>query len=162
MSRQCSVGTLLAPGRRTVAHTTRSTTMTDTFTNPDSLHDPTPFGYAHTARVRPGSEVVLVAGQYASDEHGGVAAAGFAEQVPVAFDRLAAALEAHGLGLGDVVQLRTYVVDLGLDALGPIGAAVQQRWGGRPPVNTLIGVAALAMPAIRFEVEAVAVRPATP
>ena len=32
--------------------------------NPAGLHDPVPFGYSHTASIPPGTELVLVAGQW--------------------------------------------------------------------------------------------------
>jgi len=75
------------------------------------------------------------------------------------FLNLGVALAAHGLDLGHVVQLRTYVVDHDFDKLGSISAAVRQGWGANPPTQTLIGVASLALPDILFEVEAIAARP---
>lgn len=132
--------------------------MTHTVLNPAGLHDPIPFGYSHTARIPAGTELVLVAGQYGSGPDGSVVAGGFAEQVRQAFANLGTALGAHGLGLGDVVQLRTYVVDLDLPRLGAIGEAVRSGCGATPPAQTVIGVAGLALPDILFEVEAVAAR----
>lgn len=128
-----------------------------TIVNPAGLHDPAPFGYSHTATVPTGSTLVLVSGQYGSDETGQVVPGGFAEQVERSFANLATALGAHGLGLTDVVQLRTYVVGLDVEKLGVIGQAVQ-ACGDTPPTQTVLGVAGLAMPDIAFEVEAVAVR----
>ncbi|MEO1064550.1 MAG: Rid family hydrolase [Actinomycetota bacterium] len=133
--------------------------MAHTITNPAGLHDPTAFGYSHTAAVAGGSELVLVAGQYASGPDGSVVSTDFAEQVGQAFRNLGVALDAHGLELADVVQLRTYVVDHGFDTLGAIAEVVRDLWGSTPPTHTILGVAALATPEVRFEVEAVAVRP---
>ncbi|MFB6617161.1 RidA family protein [Streptomyces sp. NPDC085524] len=133
--------------------------MAHAIVNPDGLHDPVPFGYSHTATVPAGSELVLIAGQYGSDPDGRVVSADFSEQVAQTFRNVAVALAAHGLGLGHVVQLRTYVVDHDLGKLGPIAAAVQEVWGKEPPTQTLIGVASLAAPDVLFEVEALAVRP---
>lgn len=132
--------------------------MSHALVNPDGLHDPTPFGYAHTAVVPAGAELVLVAGQYASDADGAVVSADFTEQVKRTFHNLGTALAAHGLDFGAVVQLRTYVVNHDVSKLGPIAGAVAELWGGRPPVQTLLGVASLAAPDVLFEVEAVAVR----
>ncbi|KJY21756.1 MULTISPECIES: RidA family protein [Streptomyces] len=133
--------------------------MAHAIVNPDGLHDPAPFGYSHTATVPAGSELVLVAGQYGSGPDGAVVSADFGEQVERTFHNIGVALAAHGLDLGHVVQLRTYVVNHDVTRLGPIAAAVQERWGGKPPTQTLIGVAALATPDVLFEVEAVAARP---
>ncbi|MEC4570751.1 RidA family protein [Streptomyces virginiae] len=133
--------------------------MAHAIVNPDGLHDPAPFGYSHTATVPAGTELVLVAGQYGSDPDGAVVSADFGEQVERTFHNIGVALAAHGLDLGHVVRLRTYVVNHDVTRLGPIAAAVQKHWGGRPPTQTLIGVAALATPDMLFEVEAVAARP---
>lgn len=133
--------------------------MAHTIVNPADLHDPTPFGYGHTASVPAGSELVLVSGQYGSGADGTVTSPDFAEQVQQAFRNLTTALAAHGLDGTHVVQLRTYVVGLDGPKLGAIGQAVQATCGDRPPTQTVIGVAALAMPDITVEVEAVATRP---
>lgn len=124
------------------------------FVNPEGLHNPVPFGYSHTAAVPAGSALVFVSGQYGSGPDGMVVSPDFAEQVKQAFGNLGIALAAHGLDLSHVVQLRTYVVNPDFEKLGVIGQFV----GATPPTQTVIGVAALAMPDILFEVEAVAVR----
>ena len=133
--------------------------MTHTIVNPEGLHDPVPFGYSHTATIPAGAELVLVSGQYGSGADGMVVSTDFAEQVHQAFRNLGVALAAHDLDLTDVVQLRTYVVSPDFEKLGIIGQAVGAGSGGTPPTQTVIGVAALAMPDILFEVEAVAARP---
>ncbi|QES52822.1 endoribonuclease L-PSP [Streptomyces venezuelae] len=133
--------------------------MAHAIVNPDGLHDPVPFGYSHTATVPAGTELVLIAGQYGSGPDGSVVSTDFAEQVEQAFRNVGVALAAHGLDLGHVVQLRTYVVNHDVSKLGPIAAAVQERWGTKPPTQTLIGVASLAAPDVLFEVEALAARP---
>lgn len=133
--------------------------MPHTFVNPAGLHDPVPFGYSHTADISAGRGLVLVSGQYGSGLDGTVVSADFVGQVEQAFENLGVALAAHGLDLRDVVQLRTYVVDLDFEKLGVISQAVGRRCGDVSPTQTVIGVAGLAMPQIRFEVEAMATRP---
>jgi enamine deaminase RidA (YjgF/YER057c/UK114 family) len=133
--------------------------MPHTLVNPEGLHNPIPFGYSHTASIPARSELVLVAGQYGSTSDGTVVAADFARQVQQAFHNLGTALSAHGLDLTHVAHLRTYVVNPDFDKLGIIGQAVRAGCGQVPPAQTLIGVPALAMPDILFEVEALAVRP---
>lgn len=132
--------------------------MAHTTLNPPALHDPSAFGYAHTAVIPAGSAWVLISGQYGSTSDGGVVSSDFAAQVERAFDNLAVALAAHELELRHVAQLRTYVVAPDFDRLGVIGQCVGTRWKGQPPTQTLIGVASLAMPDMLFEVEALAVR----
>lgn len=133
--------------------------MPHTIVNPEGLHNPVPFGYSHTASIPAGTELVFVSGQYGSGVDGQVVSAEFNEQVQQAFGNLGTALAAHGLDLTNVVQLRTYVVDIDFAKLGAIGQTVGMSCGDTPPTQTIIGVAALAMPDILFEVEAVAARP---
>ncbi|WP_086853419.1 Rid family hydrolase [Streptomyces coeruleofuscus] len=133
--------------------------MTHSLVNPDGLHDPVPFGYSHTATVPAGTDLVLISGQYGSGPDGAVVSSDFSEQVKQTFRNIGVALAAHGLDLGHVVQLRTYVVNHDVGKLGPIAGAVQESWGDKPPTQTLIGVASLATPDVLFEVEALAVRP---
>lgn len=133
--------------------------MPHAIVNPAGLHDPVPFGYSHTVAIPAGAALVLVSGQYGSGPDGMLVSSDFGDQVRQAFHNVGVALAAHGLDLGDVVALRTYVVDLGFDELGTIGQVVGATWGATPPTQTMIGVASLATPEIRFEVEAVAVRP---
>ena len=133
--------------------------MPHSIVNPPQLHDPSQFGYSHTARVSAGTELVFVSGQYGSGPDGAVVSADFDEQVQQAFRNLGTALAAHGLELSHVVQLRTYVVGLGFEELGVVGKTVGGHWGATPPTQTVLGVAGLATPELRFEVEAVAARP---
>ncbi|WP_280265538.1 RidA family protein [Nocardia wallacei] len=130
--------------------------MSIEISNPAELHDPTGFGYSHVARVT--GELVFIAGQYDSDADGHTTSDDFATQVDRAFANLGTALRSVGLDFADVAQLRTHIVDHDLDKLGVIGKKVAQIWGDRPPTQTLTGVAALAMPGMQFEVDAVAVR----
>ncbi|MFD6161858.1 RidA family protein [Nocardia sp. NPDC060256] len=124
--------------------------------NPAELHDPTGFGYSHVARVS--GELVLIAGQYDSDAEGQTTSTDFAVQVNNAFANLGIALRSVGLDYADVAQLRTFIVDHDLDKLAVIGTKIGEIWGERPPVQTLNGVASLALPGMLFEVDAVAVR----
>jgi enamine deaminase RidA (YjgF/YER057c/UK114 family) len=125
--------------------------------NPDGLHDPRGFGYSHVARA-PGG-LVFIAGQYASDANGHVTLTGFADQVDRALVNLGVALSAAGVGYDDVVQLRTYIVDHDAEKLAILVARIRAIWGDRPPTQTLTGVAALALPEMLFEIDAVAVAP---
>lgn len=132
---------------------------THTIVNPDGLHDPTPFGYSHTAAIPAGTALVLVSGQYGSRPDGSVVSADFTDQVNQTFRNIGTALAAHGLTLAHVVQLRTYVVNHDVSKLGPVAAAIQANWGTTPPTQTLVGVASLATPDVLFEVEAIAAHP---
>jgi enamine deaminase RidA (YjgF/YER057c/UK114 family) len=132
--------------------------MTRTIVNPQDLHDPVPFGYSHTVSA-PGGELVFLAGQYASDPNGQVTSTDFVDQVERSFANLGVALAAVGLGFDDVVRLGTFIVDHDVEKLHVLGNVLHRIWGDALPSQTLAGVAALALPEMLFEVDAVAVRP---
>ncbi|WP_018655517.1 RidA family protein [Actinomadura flavalba] len=128
----------------------------DIITHPPGLHDPAGYGYSHLAAT---SGPVFVAGQYASDAEGHVVSADFAAQVERSFANLGTALAAAGLGFEHVARLGTYIVGHEPARLDALLAVIRRHWGDRPPAQTLLGVAALALPDMLFEVDAVAVRP---
>ncbi|MFJ5077325.1 RidA family protein [Streptomyces sp. NPDC088553] len=129
-------------------------------TNPGTLHDPTPFGYSHAVSA-PG-ELVFIGGQYASDASGSPVPGDFAAQVELSLTNLRLALEGVGLGLGleHVVRLGSYIVDHDMAKREALGKGLHAHFGERLPAQTLSGVAALALPGMLFEIDAVAVRPA--
>ncbi|WP_046777734.1 RidA family protein [Streptomyces yangpuensis] len=130
--------------------------MTRSIINPAGLHTPTGYGYSHVVAA-PG-EQVFIAGQYGSDESGHVVSDDFADQVERAFVNLRTALAAAGLGPADVVRVGTYIVDHDQRKLEVLLKHLHATWGTGLPAQTLIGVAALALPGMLFEIDAVAVR----
>ncbi|MFJ3632595.1 RidA family protein [Streptomyces sp. NPDC090112] len=130
--------------------------MTRSIINPAGLHTPTGYGYSHVVSA-PG-EQVFIAGQYGSDESGHVVSEDFADQVAQAFANLRTALGAVGLSPADVVRIGTYVVDHDQARLEVLLKHLHATWGTGLPAQTLIGVAALALPGMLFEIDAVAVR----
>ncbi|MEU7896161.1 RidA family protein [Nonomuraea sp. NPDC049152] len=131
--------------------------MSHSIINPEGLHDPIGFGYSHVARAS--GDLVFIAGQYASDGDGHVTSPDFAEQVERSLANLRTALAAAGLDYRHVVQLRTHIVDHDADKLAIIAKLIGEIWGDRPPTQTLTGVAALALPGMLFEIDAIAVSP---
>ena len=80
-----------------------------------------------------------------------------AAQARQCFANLKEVLAAEGAGPGNVVRLRTYVVNYSADQLAAIGPAIQEFYGDVvPAANTLLGVQALAMPDFLIEIEATA------
>ncbi|MFI6802722.1 RidA family protein [Streptosporangium canum] len=131
--------------------------MSHSIINPQGLHNPVGFGYSHVARAS--GELVFIAGQYASDGDGHVTSSDFTEQVERSLANLRTALAAAGLDYRHVVQLRTHIVDHDTDKLAIIARLIGEIWGDRPPTQTLTGVAALALPGMLFEIDAIAVSP---
>ncbi|MFE2873359.1 RidA family protein [Embleya sp. NPDC059259] len=119
------------------------------------------FGYSHIVEA-PNPDLVIIAGQYGSDPTGAVESADFAAQVERSFANLGTALAAAGLGFRDVARLGTYIVDHDHAKLEALLAVITRIWGDRPPAQTLLGVAALALLDMLFEVDATAVRPQPP
>ncbi|WP_341963576.1 Rid family hydrolase [Pseudomonas sp. RC10] len=78
-----------------------------------------------------------------------------AEQTELAFQRIAEVLRLEGLGMGDLVEVVSYHVDLNqhLDDFLP----VKKRHFVEPyPAWTLIGIEALGLPELKIEIKVVA------
>jgi enamine deaminase RidA (YjgF/YER057c/UK114 family) len=102
--------------------------------------------------------LVRIAGQYGIRPDGAVVPQDFVTQVELAFVNLGTALAAVGLDYSNVARIGTYLVDHDADDLTVLGRVITRIWGDKPPVQTLLGVASLASPEMRFEVDALAVR----
>jgi enamine deaminase RidA (YjgF/YER057c/UK114 family) len=123
--------------------------------NPPNLHSTV--GDSLDADLTSNS-LVRIAGQYGIGPDGAVVSPDFVEQIELAFANLGTALAAVGLDYSNVARLGTYLVDHDADDLVVLGGVITRIWGDRPPVQTLLGVASLASPQMRFEVDALAVR----
>ncbi len=102
---------------------------------------------------------IYITGQLAYDASlGGVVAAdNSARQTEVIFDRIEALLAAEGATLDDLRKVTIYIVDIG--DLMPMNAVYARRLGRLRPARSTLGVAFLALPGARVEIEAVARRP---
>ncbi|MCP5320219.1 MAG: RidA family protein [Pseudomonadales bacterium] len=111
--------------------------------------------------VTSGGRTVYIAGQGAFDAGMQLVGANdYYAQTVKALQNLAAALEAAGARVTDVVSSTMYVKDLGPEALEQFGRALNDALGGTPfPPNasTLVGVQSLAYPQMLVEISAVAV-----
>lgn len=107
--------------------------------------------FAEATRV---GDTIWVSGQVGYDARGEISTDA-AEQARVAFENLAETLRLAGADLDDIVELRTYHVDMAdIDGF----RIAKDRVITVPyPSWTLIGVQALSVPAIRVEISAVAV-----
>jgi enamine deaminase RidA (YjgF/YER057c/UK114 family) len=126
-------------------------------TNPPSLSAPT--GYTHVV-VASGGRTVYISGQVALNERGEVVGDGDLEaQLRQVYENLKAALAAAGATFADVVKQTTYVVNFDAARDRPVIGRVRSQYlpATNPPASTLVGVQALANPALLVEVEAIAV-----
>ncbi|GAA5142934.1 RidA family protein [Nocardioides marinquilinus] len=123
----------------------------------EALADTAPYAYAAVAN---GAPLVFTAGACPLDEDGAIVAIGnVTDQTTQVMANLAAALEASGCGLTDVVKSTVYVVTDDRDDLLAAWAVVREAFGQHDAPSTLLGVSVLGYPGQRVEVEAVAVRP---
>jgi 2-iminobutanoate/2-iminopropanoate deaminase len=82
---------------------------------------------------------------------------GVVEQFDIALASIDACLREAGAGAEHVVKVNVYLTDVADRAL--INPARQRYFGEHRPASTLVGVAALVMPALKVEIEAQAVVP---
>jgi enamine deaminase RidA (YjgF/YER057c/UK114 family) len=113
-----------------------------------------PYGRYHQGIEAAGvARLVALSGQLGQRADGSVPA-DVAAQAAVAFANIDALLQAAGLGRASILRLTTYLVEA---ADRPAYMAVRDRWVAEPaPASTLVIVKALALPAGRVEIEALA------
>ncbi len=125
------------------------------FVNPPGLARPQTYTHAVVAT---GGRLVFIAGQVAEDARGTlVGGADLRLQAHKAFENVGVALEAPGARPEQVARLTIFVVGLRQGDLPLIEDARAAVFGEHKPVDSLIGVQALAHPGCLIEVEATAV-----
>lgn len=131
--------------------------MTRETINPDALYVSVEYGFSHAVKSD-GNITIRCAGQVAWDKEYNVVGAGdVGAQARQVLANLKIVLEAAGATVGDVVRLRTYVVNHNPALIEPIGQALGEFYGEvMPAANTWIGVQALALPDFLIEIEATA------
>ena len=113
-----------------------------------------PFGrYAHVVEVQGASRLVFLSGQLGIRPDGSIPD-DVAGQAAQAFANIDACLEAAGVTRAQVVRLNVFLTeaDYRQDYM-----VVRDAWApDPPPASTLVVVKALALPAFKVEIEAVA------
>ena len=123
--------------------------------NPDSL--PAPFGYTQVVRAH-GATTVYLSGQVSLDSEGNVVGENDLEaQLRQAFANLVAGLEAGGARLDQLAKITTFIVDYQPEMRQAYARVRDDTFGDHRPASTLLGVQALALPALLCEVEGIAV-----
>jgi enamine deaminase RidA (YjgF/YER057c/UK114 family) len=129
--------------------------------NPDSMIDPTNFGYSQIVTVE-NARLVFLAGQGPTMLDGPKAGPDdLRGQTRNAVDNILLALEAIGAGPEHIVNLRINVVDYHPRMLIDIAPELKrlQGPGGKPPASVFIGVSSLVLPTTKIEIETVAAVP---
>jgi len=98
--------------------------------------------------------VAYVAGMVARGKDGKVALGDEYEQAKVIFAKIRHLLEAAGGAVSDVVKVTIFVTDI--TQREKVWRARAEVFSGDFPASTLVQVAALAEPAIKVEIEAIA------
>lgn len=128
-----------------------------TRSDPATVPAPPPGRYSHAVQVTPGP-MLYVSGQIALGADGEIDAPGdMARQSQVVFSILERILAAHGASFADVVNVRTFVTDLGL--LAEYAEVRAPFFGGGLPTSTTVEVPRLFHPDALLEVEVVAALP---
>jgi enamine deaminase RidA (YjgF/YER057c/UK114 family) len=123
---------------------------------PEGVHPAT--GYTHVVRFGEG-RLAFISGQVGVAPDGSVAGDTLEAQTRQAFANLRVALASVGATPTDVAKITTFVVNWSPDLRPALTAGRGDFFGDQPPASTLVGVQALANPALLIEVEATAVLP---
>jgi enamine deaminase RidA (YjgF/YER057c/UK114 family) len=127
--------------------------------NPDTMVDPTAFGYSQVVTVNNGRTIYLAGqGPTKLNEKSPEDLRG---QAANAVDNIFLALDAAGAGPENIVYLRINVVDYNPKMLLDIAPELQRLTpeGAAPPASVFVGVASLVLPSTKIEIETVAAIP---
>jgi len=126
--------------------------------NSENLFPSLQFGFTQVISTQ-GGRTIRCSGQTAWDKDMKIVGEGdFAAQTRATYENVRIALASAGAEPGDIVRMRTYIVDYKSDYLEPLGIETAAFFGDYPPpAATLLGVASLAMPEFMIEIEVTAV-----
>lgn len=113
-------------------------------------------GYSHVAEFS--GRLVAVSGQVAWDADGNVVSDDIAAQARQVFTNLRTALASVGADLQNVVKLTVFLTDIA-DVAAVRAVRNEFVDPASPPASTLVAVTALVHPALKIEIEALAVVP---
>lgn len=115
------------------------------------------FGFSQAVDVAGAERVLICSGQTAIDDDGAPPkTSDMGEQVRIALENLGTVLHASKMDFSDVVKLTVYTTDV--DAFIGASGASAEAMGSNLPAMTLIGVARLAFPELKVEIEAIAAK----
>jgi enamine deaminase RidA (YjgF/YER057c/UK114 family) len=116
------------------------------------------FGFSQAVEVRGAERILVCSGQTGMSENGSPpSSSDMGEQVNKAFENLGAVLQAAGLAASDVVRVNYYTTDVD-ELIAVLGPLASESFGDNLPASTLLGVARLAFPQLKIEIEATAAR----
>ncbi len=122
--------------------------------NPEHLANTTQYGYSQATVAASNANIIYIAGQIGITDDG---PNNFEAQVDLSFENLIAALNAAGGRVEDVVKITLLIKDHDQEKLEYLVKKRREVFGENPPASTLIPVSVLALEALEFEVDAIAV-----
>ena len=120
--------------------------------NPPTLPDAAKMGYSQISIVEPG-RMAYVSGQVAWSPNGEPVPSDLVAQARIAATNAKAALDALGATSEDIAILRCFMTDLTPETLELAFPPILEMLGGAMPSITGVGVAALAAPDLKIELE---------
>ena len=114
------------------------------------------FGFSQAVEIKGAERTLICSGQTAIAEDGSPpATSDMGEQVNKAFENLGNVLQAAGMNASNVVRVNYYTTDVD-ELIAVLGPLASEFFDGNLPASTLLGVARLAFPQLKIEIEAVA------
>jgi enamine deaminase RidA (YjgF/YER057c/UK114 family) len=112
-------------------------------------------GFSQGVSLSGATRVVVCSGQTAAGSDGSPPTTDdMQEQLRAALANLATVLDGAEMSPADVVKITVYTTDV--DAVLAAWGALRETFGTNRPASTLVGVARLAFPALKVEIEAIA------
>lgn len=144
-----SAATLMISGLASVKALAQGAASTNIVRNPTG-------GYTRrSVEIPPGSRVVYVSGQTATDENG-YTPPDAETQADIVYGKVAETLADAGMSMKDLVKTNLYMVNP--SDIGAIVKAGQKHNPGGTQAGTLVYVKGLALPEVLLELEAVAAK----
>lgn len=132
-------------------------TKAQNFKNPESLFDPTPYGFSHASSVSATGELIYISGQSGGLGKEHLLSNSFREQTQVALQNIVTVLDSYNLKPQNVIKITILIVDHSQEKLKIWNEEINKVWKNKPfPASTLIPVPKLAIDGMLIEVDAVA------
>lgn len=144
-----AAASVLVTGLSSVRAWAQDKASTNIVRNPTGGYD------RRTVEIPPGSRVVYVSGQTATDENG-YTPPDAETQADIVYSKVAQSLADAGMSMKDLVKTNLYMVNPG--DIGAIVKAGAKYNPGGTQAGTLVYVSGLARPEVLLELEAVAAR----
>ena len=129
--------------------------------NPETMVDPTLFGYTQVVTVNNGRMIYLAGQGPTKLNEKSPGPEDLRGQARNAVDNILLALDAAGAGPENIVYLRINVVDYNPKMLINIAPEIARLTpeGANPPASVFVGVSSLVLPSTMIEIETVAAMP---